>query len=278
MAGFDHESLHLRAAAFAAALAACALIPQQSAAQDSEEGTADETIEEIVVTAAYREQGLQDVPVSISAVTGDSDLGGTALLLIYALVRYRRRLGRHLAGRVTLVALALILGTASVTGLTVPDWANDHKAAIEQAVEDEVITREHADWLLEGLDKGYLSERGFALDDKAVQRRGTVADNGASVEIGHGAVVIAAITSCTNTSNPYTMIGAGLVAKKAVEKGTFRKDLFYRLNVIAIGVPPLRERASDIPLLMNWCLSRFSKILGKPAPTLTLTPISLSPM
>src|SRR3989339_234783 len=35
----------------------------------------------------------------------------------------------------------------------------------------------------------------------------------------HGSIVIAAITSCTNTSNPYTMVGAGLVAKKAVEKG-----------------------------------------------------------
>jgi aconitate hydratase len=39
------------------------------------------------------------------------------------------------------------------------------------------------------------------------------------VEIGHGAVVIAAITSCTNTSNPSVMLGAGLLAKKAVEKG-----------------------------------------------------------
>jgi aconitate hydratase len=46
---------------------------------------------------------------------------------------------------------------------------------------------------------------------------------GAPVEIGHGAVAIAAITSCTNTSNPYVMIGAGLVAKKAVEKGLSRK-------------------------------------------------------
>ncbi len=37
-----------------------------------------------------------------------------------------------------------------------------------------------------------------------------------------GAVAIAAITSCTNTSNPYVMLGAGLVAKKAVEKGLQR--------------------------------------------------------
>jgi aconitate hydratase len=47
--------------------------------------------------------------------------------------------------------------------------------------------------------------------------------DGSPVEIGHGAVAIAAITSCTNTSNPYVMIGAGLLAKKAVEHGLSRK-------------------------------------------------------
>ena len=46
---------------------------------------------------------------------------------------------------------------------------------------------------------------------------------GETVEIDHGAVVIAAITSCTNTSNPAVMIGAGLLAKKAVELGLTRK-------------------------------------------------------
>ncbi len=38
-------------------------------------------------------------------------------------------------------------------------------------------------------------------------------------QLGHGSVVIAAITSCTNTSNPSVMLGAGLLAKKAVERG-----------------------------------------------------------
>src|SRR5215204_3986458 len=47
--------------------------------------------------------------------------------------------------------------------------------------------------------------------------------DGTSFEIDHGAVVIAAITSCTNTSNPSVMIGAALVAKKAVERGLSRK-------------------------------------------------------
>jgi aconitate hydratase len=50
----------------------------------------------------------------------------------------------------------------------------------------------------------------------------TLAD-GTETEIDHGAVVIAAITSCTNTSNPSVMIGAALLAKKAVEKGLSRK-------------------------------------------------------
>ncbi len=47
--------------------------------------------------------------------------------------------------------------------------------------------------------------------------------NGSEFELEHGSVVIAAITSCTNTSNPQVMIGAGLVAKNAVERGMRRK-------------------------------------------------------
>ncbi|WP_067396539.1 MULTISPECIES: aconitate hydratase AcnA [Streptomyces] len=49
------------------------------------------------------------------------------------------------------------------------------------------------------------------------------APDGTEYELDHGAVVVAAITSCTNTSNPYVMVGAALVAKKAVEKGLTRK-------------------------------------------------------
>ncbi|HEX8049861.1 MAG TPA: aconitate hydratase [Solirubrobacterales bacterium] len=47
--------------------------------------------------------------------------------------------------------------------------------------------------------------------------------DGTSFELDHGSVVIAAITSCTNTSNPSVMLGAGLLAKKAVERGLTRK-------------------------------------------------------
>ncbi len=64
-----------------------------------------------------------------------------------------------------------------------------------------------------------IKERGYALEESAVNKTAVVRDNGHSATIGHGAVVIAAITSCTNTSNPSVMVGAGLVAKKAIEKG-----------------------------------------------------------
>ena len=67
------------------------------------------------------------------------------------------------------------------------------------------------------------AQRGFALDEAALRRTGSVAANGHAESIGHGAVVIAAITSCTNTSNPDVMVAAGLVARKAVARGLTTK-------------------------------------------------------
>ncbi|MES0360007.1 MAG: aconitate hydratase AcnA [Anaerolineales bacterium] len=62
-------------------------------------------------------------------------------------------------------------------------------------------------------------ERGFELDASELSSKVSVGTNGVKSEMGHGSVVIAAITSCTNTSNPSVMIGAGLLAKNAIEKG-----------------------------------------------------------
>jgi aconitate hydratase len=75
-----------------------------------------------------------------------------------------------------------------------------------------------------------LGEGGYGKSEDLLAKRTMVSVNGStpaapgangakSGEVGHGSVLIAAITSCTNTSNPSVMLGAGLLAKKAVEKG-----------------------------------------------------------
>ncbi len=56
--------------------------------------------------------------------------------------------------------------------------------------------------------------------------------------------------------------------EKAVAEGTFREDLYYRLDVIPIRLPPLRMRTTDIPLLVQHFLAQFGKESGKQAPTL----------
>ena len=56
--------------------------------------------------------------------------------------------------------------------------------------------------------------------------------------------------------------------KSMVEKGTFREDLFYRLNVVNIQIPPLRDRKDDIPLLVNYFIKKYCTSMNKPPATI----------
>ncbi len=71
--------------------------------------------------------------------------------------------------------------------------------------------------------------------------------NGDKFDLGHGSVVISAITSCTNTSNPSVLIGAGLLAKKAVEKGLARKP--WVKTSLAPGSKVVTEYLKDSGLM-----------------------------
>jgi Nif-specific regulatory protein len=66
------------------------------------------------------------------------------------------------------------------------------------------------------------------------------------------------VVAATNTS-----------LEQAVEDGEFREDLYYRLNVIPIALPPLRERRDDIPLLAEFFVKRYGELHKCPVPELT---------
>jgi DNA-binding NtrC family response regulator len=59
----------------------------------------------------------------------------------------------------------------------------------------------------------------------------------------------------------------------AYKEGTFRKDLFFRLNVVAVHIPPLRERKADIPSLLHWFLNKFA-----PDKNVEVTPAAMQDM
>src|SRR5262249_32686806 len=54
--------------------------------------------------------------------------------------------------------------------------------------------------------------------------------------------------------------------ERAVEEGVFREDLYYRLNVVTIHIPPLRERREEIPVFLEYFLEKYSQHYGKRPP------------
>lgn len=88
-----------------------------------------------------------------------------------------------------------------------------------------------------------------ALQEREIERVGGV----------HGIKVDVRVVAATNID-----------LRKAVAEGTFREDLFYRLNVYPIALPPLRERRDDIPLLINAFLTRFCQEYARTPVGLTM--------
>jgi formate hydrogenlyase transcriptional activator len=68
----------------------------------------------------------------------------------------------------------------------------------------------------------------------------------------------------THKTNVRVVAATNRNLQKEVEKGLFRKDLFFRLNVFPITAPPLNKRLDDIPLLLKYFVEKYSKKIGKP--------------
>jgi aconitate hydratase len=92
-----------------------------------------------------------------------------------------------------------------------------------------------------------VKDGGFELTEAEIEKEVNFGANGQALKLSHGAVVIAAITSCTNTSNPSVMIAAGLIARKALENGLKVKP--YVKTSLAPGSRVVTEYLSASGLL-----------------------------
>ncbi|SDI73584.1 aconitate hydratase [Actinokineospora alba] len=104
--------------------------------------------------------------------------------------------------------------------------ATDTTSTVDEASEESFPASDSPAFAASGngsSGKPFDSHSAAATAEGRVSKPTTVTLDGQTFELDHGAVAIAAITSCTNTSNPSVMIGAALLAKKAVERGLNRK-------------------------------------------------------
>jgi aconitate hydratase len=141
-----------------------------------------------------------------------------------------------------------------VPSLAGPKRPQDRVALInaKQSFRDALGAYAHMPGLDNGIDGTFPASDPVAIDSpgRASSPTAVTLDDGTETTVDHGSVVIAAITSCTNTSNPFVMVGAALLARKAVEAGLNRKP--WVKTTLAPGskvVMDYYERAGLTPYL-----------------------------
>jgi DNA-binding NtrC family response regulator len=149
-----------------------------------------------------------------------------------------------------LIALALHYGSPRAEGPFVPV---DCAAIPREQLEHELFGRDRAEGLVREADGGTLfldevSEIAPALQGKLLR------------------VLEDRMVRRTHPVDVRVIAAARGDLAAAVERGDFRKDLYYRLSVISIPVPPLRERGEDAPLLARHFAALHARKLGKPVP------------
>ncbi len=169
-------------------------------------------------------------------------------------LQYYRLTGRSAAEVGLVEAYMKEQGLFYTPGKTDPKFSDTLKLDISKVVpslagpkrpQDRISLSNMKETFADALTKP-VKNRGFGL--KATDRKSSaIIDDKHKSRIEHGSVVIAAITSCTNTSNPSVLISAGLVAQKAVERGLKSKD--YVKTSFAPGSQVVDEYMKDSGLL-----------------------------
>ena len=183
--------------------------------------------EQVALVEAYaKEQGLWHDP------TGETVSGGVA------------RYSQHLELDLSTVVPSLAGPKRPQDRVALTDAKNSFREALGAYV--------HQPSLDNGIADTFPASDPVAggLDDRASKPTPVTLEDGTQTSVDHGSVVIAAITSCTNTSNPFVMVGAALLARKAVEAGLSRKP--WVKTTLAPGskvVMDYYERAGLTPYL-----------------------------
>ncbi len=169
-------------------------------------------------------------------------------------LRYLRNTNRAAEAELTEM-LAKALGTFRTDGMREPVFTDTLEldlGSVEPSVAGPKRPQDRV--ALKDVKKQFASaltaptkDRGFGLSESDLGKKASFKHGDITIDMPHGAVVIAAITSCTNTSNPSVMLGAGLVAKKAVERGL--KVPAYVKTSLAPGSKVVTEYLKDAGLL-----------------------------
>jgi aconitate hydratase len=180
--------------------------------------------EQVALVEAYaKEQGLWHDPSSEPAFSEYLELD---LSTIVPSIAGPKRPQDRVAITEAKQAFREALPTYAPDGDSEPDDAASEGSSVDESVEESFPASDPASPFAHGngaAGKPHGAVAGTGGSGRTSKPTRVVMEDGTETEVDHGHVVIAAITSCTNTSNPQVMIGAALLAKKAVERGLTTK-------------------------------------------------------
>jgi aconitate hydratase len=208
-------------------------------------------------------EGLAQLPLADRATIGNMspEFGSTCAIfpIDEETVRYMRLTGRSAEQIALTEAYARAQGLFRVSGAPDPSFTDTLELDLS-SVEPTLAgpRRPHDKVLLSQAKPSFEKALGEMMKSGSPDKRVATSLDGQSFELAHGSVVIAAITSCTNTSNPYVMLGAGLLARNARQRGLSVKP--WVKTSLAPGSKVVTQYLQDSGLLADLEAMRFNVV------------------